>query len=102
MSQSKPKLSNPGSDECLYNLINSSSINHNVEATMLQEAFATRIDKEANPKCNPIIRLEIIINLILIGAAILVQFTHNTCINNSELDLQRVGIKHEIKETQNQ
>ena len=47
MSQSKSTSSNPGSDEYLYRLIDSSPIHHNLETTLLQDAFATRLGKEA-------------------------------------------------------
>ncbi len=102
MSQSKSTPSSPGSDESLYPMIDSSPIHHNLETTMLQDAFATRLGNEANHNFGRIIRLEIIISLIFIGLAILVQFTNNNPVSNSDLDLQRVGINYEIRETQNQ
>ncbi|MDJ0648582.1 MAG: hypothetical protein QNJ60_07725 [Xenococcaceae cyanobacterium MO_188.B19] len=96
MSESKIKPSTVSCDESLSHLTNCSSINHNLETTMSQDTLTVALDKESKSNCHRIISLEIVANLILIGIAILFQFSPNAELNNSRVNSQGVEINTQL------
>ena len=82
MSPSQSYHTNPGSDEFLYRLLNSSSLwGNNQEAMMLQEALATTtkpLEKEKSNSNRIIIRLEILASLIFFAVVFITQLVNNS------------------------
>lgn len=90
MSSEKHHTPSPGCDESLYNLLSALWVcqGSNWEAMTRQDAFATAMQPLKTEKTNLgiIIKVEIILSLLLIGASILIHWTSNSSASSAAFD----------------
>lgn len=90
MSSEKHHTTSPGCDESLYNLLSTlwACQGSNWEAMTRQDAFATAMQplKTKKTSLGVIIKIEIILSLLLIGASLLIHWTSNSGAGSATFD----------------